>query len=392
MIIELGVRSLFRRRSRTLLALAGIAVSSALLLDMTMLAGGLTNSFTELAHSQGYALRMTPRGTLPFDSEAGLAGASAMRRSIEGMRGVTGVAPVLGAQLHTVREDGAGEPIFTTGIDPAAQLLYLLIDGRDPGPGEVVVSLPLAEAYSLTPGDSLPLAAELDAALGRPLATYTATVAGIGDFLFDAVDQRSLAIPLSELQTLTRRSDEVTFFAIAAADPAQEDAVAARIEARFPAASVYSTAELTEALDRRLIYFRQLSTILGTIALGVAILLVGTIVTIGVRERFHELATLRAIGVASGRLLLSIMTEGVLLTFLGCLLGVPIGIWMAGRLDRILLSFPGIPARVSFFVLEPWSAAVAILVVLLAGAVSGAIPGRAALHAPLGQALREEAD
>lgn len=392
MIVELGVRSLFRRRSRMLLAVAGIAVSSALLLDMTMLAGGLTNSFTELAHSQGYALRMTPRGTLPFDSEAGLADASATRSRIEGIDGVVGVAPVLGAQLYTVGEEGAGEPVFTTGIDPSEQMLYLLIDGRDPSRGEVVVSRPLADAYALSPGDTLPLAAELDVALGRPLSTHAAIVAGVGDFLFDAVDQRSLAIPLDELQALTRRPDEVTFFAIAASEPGVEDDLSAQIEALFPAASVYSTAELTEALDRRLIYFRQLSTILGTIALGVAILLVGTIVTIGVRERFHELATLRAIGVPDARLHLSIMTEGVLLTFLGCLLGVPIGIWMAGRLDGILLSFPGIPARVSFFVFEPWSAAVAIFVVLLAGALSGAIPGRAALRAPLGQALREEAD
>ena len=392
MIVELGVRSLFRRRSRTLLAVAGIAVSSALLLDMTMLAGGLTSSFTELAHSQGYALRMTPRGTLPFDSEAGLAGAEAMRSRVEGVEGVVGVSPVLGAQLYAVGEDDTGVPVFTTGIDPAVQMLYLLIDGRDPGPGEVVISRPLAESHDLAPGDTLSLAADLDVALGRPLSTHIATVAGVGDFLFDAVDQRSLAIPLSELQALTRRPDEVTFFAIAAADAAQEDAISAQIEALFPAASVYSTAELTEALDQRLIYFRQLSTILGTIALAVAILLVGTIVTIGVRERFHELATLRAIGVPAWRLHLSIMTEGVLLTSLGCLLGVPIGIWMAGRLDRILLSFPGIPARVSFFVFEPWSAATAILVVLLAGALSGAIPGRAALRAPLGQALREEAD
>lgn len=392
MIVSLGVRSLFRRRSRTLLALAGIAVSSALLLDMTMLASGLNHSFTELARSQGFALRMTPRGTLPFDSEAGLIDAAATRARVETLPGVEAVAPVLGAQLYTTAPDGSGEPLFTTGIDPTTQMLYLLVEGRDPGAGEVVVSGPLAEAYSLEPGDALPLAAELDIALGRPRRAYDATVAGVADFLFDAVGQRSLAMPIDELQDLTSRPDEVTFFAIAAADGADEDELATRIEALFPAASVYSTAELTAALDQRLIYFRQLSAILGSIALGVAILLVGTIVTIGVRERFHELATLRAIGVPHRRLHLSIMTEGLVLTSLACLLGVPIGVWMAGRLDSILLSFPGIPARVSFFVFEPVSAATAVAVVLLSGAIAGAIPGNAALRAPLGHALREEAD
>ena len=61
MILQLSLKSLFRRRSRTLLALAGIAVSAALLLDMTMLASGLTESFGELTTQQGYALRVTPR-------------------------------------------------------------------------------------------------------------------------------------------------------------------------------------------------------------------------------------------------------------------------------------------------------------------------------------------
>jgi predicted lysophospholipase L1 biosynthesis ABC-type transport system permease subunit len=76
--------------------------------------------------------------------------------------------------------------------------------------------------------------------------------------------------------------------------------------------SVYSTRELMVEMDRRLLYFRQLATILGSIALVVTALLVSTIVTIGVRERFGEIATLRAIGVARGRILLAVVAEGLL--------------------------------------------------------------------------------
>jgi putative ABC transport system permease protein len=392
MIVELSLRSLFRRRSRTLLALAGIAVSAALLLDMTMLANGLTTSFTELTRSQGYGLRLTPRGTLPFDSEAGIERAGEMRRAIQALPEVSSAAPVLGAQLYTVQSESLGEPIFTTGIDPAAQMIYLLVEGADPEPGEIVVSRPLALAYALVPGDSLPLAAAVDVGLGRPLSVQLARVAGVGDFLYDAVGQRSIALPLGDLQRLAGRPDEVSLFAIASDPATDESALAARIEEMFPTVSVYTTAETTEAVGARLAYFRQLSTILGSIALAVAILLVGTIVTIGVRERFHEIATLRAIGVSARRLHMSIIAEGLLITSIGCLAGVPIGIWMASRLDRILLSFPGIPARVSFFVFEPIPAFVALSIVLAAGALAGAIPGRVALRAPLGVALREEAD
>jgi putative ABC transport system permease protein len=392
MIVRLSLKSLVRRRSRTLLALAGIAVSAALLLDMTMLASGLTESFGELTRAQGYALRVTPKGTLPFDSEAGIRAAARVRTRIEEMPGVRAVAPILGAQLYRTQGDSVREPLFTTGVDPAAQMLYLLTAGRDPRPGEVVVSEPLAEAYGLEVGGTLPLAAELDASLGRPREVHDYRVSGIGDFLYDHAGQRSLAIPLPELQRLTRREDEVSLFAVAAGERVDEGALARAIERMAPAVSVYSTAELMEAMDHRLLYFRQLATILGSVALVVTALLVATIITIGVRERFGEIAALRAIGVARRRLLLGIVVEGFALATAGCLLGFPLGLWMAERLNRILLSFPGIPAKLSFFVLSPERVALALGVVIVTGALSGLLPGSAALRTPLGRALREEGE
>jgi putative ABC transport system permease protein len=124
----------------------------------------------------------------------------------------------------------------------------------------------------------------------------------------------------------------------------------------------------------------------------VTALLVSTIITIGVRERFGEIATLRAIGVRRIRLLLGIMAEGLLLAALGCLIGLPLGIWVAEYLDRILLSFPGIPANVSFFVWDAGRVAAALGMVVAVGAVAGLVPGWSAVRAPLGRALREEAE
>jgi putative ABC transport system permease protein len=421
MIVRTSLRALVRRRARTLLALSGVAVSAALLLDMTMLASGLTESFGELTGAQGYALRVTPRGTLPFDSEAGIRQADATAARIAAVDGFRAVAPVLGAQLYAVtaereapdaerarreepralsaqREEPQAlsaqreEPLFSVGVDPAAQMLYVLLEGGEPVAGEVVVSAPLAAAYGLAVGDGIRLSAELDVTLGRPRDLREMRVAGIGDFLYDYAGQRSLALPIGELRAMTGRADEVSLFAVAAAAGVDDGVLARRIEAALPELSVYSTADLMAAMDQRLLYFRQLATILGSIALVVTALLVATIVTIGVRERFGEIAALRAIGVARSRLLLGVVVEGLALAAVGCLLGLPLGLWMAGRLDGILVSFPGIPANLTFFALDVPRVALALGAVVLTGAAAGLLPGLHAVRAPLTRVLREEGE
>ncbi len=299
---------------------------------------------------------------------------------------------MLGAQLYPVQGDSVGEPVFSSGVDPGAQFLYSLVEGAEPGAGDVVVSEPLAAALGLDVGDTLLLAAELEVALGRARSPRAHRVSGIVDFLYDYAGQRSLALPIAELQRATGRAGEVSLFGVAALDGADEDEVARRIVEALPEVSAYSTRELMLEMDRRLLYFQQLATILGSIAVVVTALLVSTIVTIGVRERFGEIATLRAIGVRRSRLLLAIVAEGLVLAVLGSLAGLPLGLWMAGRLDRILLAFPGIPAKMTFFAWEPSRVFFALGVVVAIGALAGLVPGIAALRAPLGGALREEAE
>lgn len=392
MIVSAFLKSTFRRRGRTLLALAGIAVSAALLLDMTMLASGLTVSFGELLGQSGYTLRVTPKGILPFDSDAAIENGDAVGRRIAAVPGVREVAPVLGAQFRLVRGDSAGEPLFTVGIDPRSEFLYRLSGGRQPGPGEVVVSIPLAEDAGLKAGDELVLAGDLDVSLGRARATRRYRVSGVGDFLYNFAGEHSLAMTLADVRAATGRAADVSLFGVAAETGVDDDVLARRIAAAVPEVSTYSTRELMAEMDKRLLYFRQLATILGSVAMVVTALLVATIITIGVRERFGEIATLRAIGVPGRRVLLAVVTEGLALTAIGCLAGLPMGLWMAGRLDRILLSFPGIPARMTFFAWEPRRVALAMGIVVAIGAVAGCIPGWGAVRAPLGQALREEAE
>src|ERR1044071_6599313 len=108
MRLQLAGRSLRRNVSRTLLAMLGVAVSAAMLLDMVMLATGMRESFASLLGRSEFTVRVSPRGTLPFDSEATIAEAASATRVMQQLAGVTAVAPVLGATIYVL---GNGDPV-----------------------------------------------------------------------------------------------------------------------------------------------------------------------------------------------------------------------------------------------------------------------------------------
>ena len=178
---------------------------------------------------------------------------------------------------------------------------------------------------------------------------------------------------------------------VKAADDRSVEALAARLRERFPELAVNSVADLVVEAKRRLVYFTQLSYVLGGMSLVVAVLLVGTLLTITVNERLGEIATLRAIGVGRGTIVRQVLAEGLALTVVGGGAGILLGLVTAEYLDAILTSFPGLPQAFSFFVPRANTLTVAALALLLTGSLAGLYPAWLASNAPIAATLRAEA-
>jgi putative ABC transport system permease protein len=168
-------------------------------------------------------------------------------------------------------------------------------------------------------------------------------------------------------------------------------AIASRLSREFPGLEVNSVADLVKYFRQRLVYFRQLSYILGTMSLIVTVLLVTTLLTITVNERLGEIATLRAIGISRLTVVRQVLMEGSALTLIGSALGILLGLATARYLDSILTSFPGLPAAFSFFVPRRESLATAALVLFFTGSLAGLYPAWLAARAPIAATLRAEA-
>jgi putative ABC transport system permease protein len=195
------------------------------------------------------------------------------------------------------------------------------------------------------------------------------------------------------MQTLDgkRTGDLASLLMVKVREDTAATAVAARLRTAFPRLEVNSVAELVRHFKQRLVYFRQLSYILGSMSLVVTVLLIATLLTITVNERLGEIATLRALGISRGTVLREILSEGVALTLVGSALGLCLGLATARYLDGILTSFPGLPAAFSFFVPRRESLTTAGLVLVLTGSLAALYPAWLASRAPLAATLRAEA-
>lgn len=402
MLLTLAAASLRRHRARTILAVLGVAVSAALLLDMVMLSSGMRESFRGFLMREGFQLRVSPKGTLPFDSEATIGDAARIVRTIEAAGGVETVSPVLGAQLYVLARPGAdgAEPdsaiatSFALGVDVARQGDYELLAGADAGaPDRVVVSDAFLAATGASLGDTLPAAAAFDPQLRSYQGRRRLVVAGRGRFHYTAADQVVAAVPLATLQAMggVDRADRVSLLMVKTAAGVDVERARGRIQQQLPAVTVISTETALRQVDERLSYFRQLAFILGAISLVVGFLLVTTLVTVSVNERLGEIAVLRAIGVSRAHVIQQIVLEGVALNLAGTALGLALGLVTARYLNAILADFPGLPAAFDFFLFQPRAAYTALGLLFTSGVLAGVYPSWRAASLPLAATLRQEA-
>jgi putative ABC transport system permease protein len=212
-------------------------------------------------------------------------------------------------------------------------------------------------------------------------------------WLYDYRGQPSVGTVLPVMQRLGHASgdDLASLLLVKAADDAGVPEIAGQLRTRYPQLEVNSVADLVAAARQRLVYFTQLSFILGSMSLIVTVLLIGTLLTITVNERLGEIATLRAIGVSRQSVVLQVLAEGVALTVIGAALGILLGLLTARYLDAILTSFPGLPATFSFFVLRVETLTLAGFVLLVTGSLAGLYPAWLAARAPIAATLRAEA-
>lgn len=384
----------------------GIAVAAALLLDMVMLATGMSESFRSLLLTRGYQLRVSPKGTLPFDSEATIDGAGAIVRALRANPDIKAVSPSLGATLTI--DDSRIPSAFTLGLEREVQGDYTLEAGTDitradsaagtsavaPLP-RIVVSQTFLTRAGRAVGDTITISSGLDAQLRTAARSSRVVIGGMGRFIYVPGETPVMALDLALLRQLLgpgfRDRMSLAMAESRLSDSASVEAVRAWIATTQPRVTAISTETAIRQVEERLSYFRQLAFVLGAISLGIGFLLVATLVTLSVNERRGEIAVLRAIGTQRLGVLQQVFLEGLMLTSAGIVGGLALGLVTAQWLNGILRDFPGLPSAFDFFVWSPDAGWRALVLLLTSGTLAGLLPAWRAASIPIARALREEA-
>jgi putative ABC transport system permease protein len=390
---RLAMASLARHRARTALAVLGVAIAAAMLLDMVMLSGGMRESFSTLLGSRGFSIRLSPRGTLPFDTEATIAGATDIVETLSRHPDIAVVSPVLGASVHVV---GGARPAtsFALGVNAAVQGDYRLERGRDLETGYAfVANEEFMRVTGARVGDSVVLATGYSPQLRSYGGERRLVLVGQARFLYLSRGQAAIATALPTLQAMggADRRDRASLFMVGVRPGALPDTVQRWVERAVPRVDAISTREALARVDERLAYFRQMALILGGVSLVVGFLLVTTLVTVSVNQRIGEIAVQRAIGVSRAHVVQQIVAESLVISLAGAGIGLALGLLTAQWLNAILASFPGLPTAIDFFLFQPRAAGTALGLLMTSGILAGVYPSWRAASLPIARTLREEA-
>jgi putative ABC transport system permease protein len=381
-------RNLVRQPARAALGVLGVTAVGALLLDMLLLSNGLVISMRDLLDRGGWDIRVTSGDELP-GRDSRITDASGALQTIAAL---PSVSAALALRVVDARAERPGRPAVEASFRGASSpVAWTVMRGRDlETPGEVVVNDALASALGAGPGDRLSVRATcMEGTEALPPADLR--VSGIAEFPFETAGEHTLAGTLDTMASVCggNRQDEAAVILVAATgDPHVTTRAIGGARADLRAVT---NEDLLERLRRNnFSYFSQISTVLATVTVAFAALLIAVLLTVSVNQRLGQIAALRALGFSRARVVADILSESALIVGAGGALSLPLGLALAGWLDGILRRLPGIPVSLHFFVLEPRALALHAALLTATAILAALYPMRVASTLPIAATLRDE--
>ena len=385
-------RSLVRQPARATLGILGVAAVGALLFDMLLLSQGLVISMRDLLDRTGFDIRVT--ATDRFPARTATSPTPPRRREIAALPSVTrGDCRSHRRCGHSTA--GPRRPARATLVG-VVRRTRAAVDGssrarRLRGDREIVVNEYAARRARRRAGRDGHRPGLLRGRR-RSAPAVPFRVAGIAEFPFEAPDESGAGTTSASLADGVRHAGRANrrprSWSRPPATPTPRPPASPRCG---PTCARSPTTRRSASMEQGgFTYFRQISTVLTTVTLSFALLLITVLLTVSVNQRLGEVAALRALGFSQRRVVADVLCESALIVGIGGLLSLPLGALLAVWLDRILKRMPGIPDEPALLRVRAAGALDARRLLAATAIIAALYPMRIVARLPIAATFRDE--
>ena len=390
---SLILKNIFRNKTRSILAVIGIAIGVAAVVGLGLITDDLSES-AQNALTAGAAdfsvVNSSNSGNGPSRAGGGFGGDQLINQSTIGqIQQISGVGSALGV-LRTSTNLGNNTTSSTNsstfGADFRSMTNIIGIDSSDLSMDDIVITngSAFSGANQVIIGQSE--AQTLNKTIGNTvtISNKTFQITGIyetGNFM----DDRGIVMSLSDLQNLTGDTGQVSLILVKASNGTDASTLSSAIQQKYP--NDLSTSTSLSGINRMNNGLQVISS--GAWAVSLLAILIGGIVVIvtmmkAVSERTREIGVLRAIGWTQRRILVMIIGESLVLALIAIVVGLAIAV---GIVEVITLTHVLRGITPSFSV---WLILKGIGVALFLGIIGGIYPAYRASRLSPTEALRYE--
>ncbi len=370
-------RSIGRRKFRSALTMLGVIIGISTMVSLMTVGYGMRQQIeTTLNEMLGAGIVISSPG-------GGVDIPEYVQVFVSQVPGVNDSVPIITTMMNI-----GGRPMAVIGIDPtqATKLYHLTFEaGGIPVTGEENAAI-LGGATAAELGVSVNDSITLSAQLGGVGETFKVT--GILRSIGGGQLNVGCFISLRAAQRLLGKEGYVSTIMVRLDNPAQGEQVEANLKNMFPNARIVKQEEILRNIDRIMNIINGVLLALASISLGVGALGIMNTIMMSVHERRREIGMLKAVGAERWHILLIFLSEALLISLtggvLGCILGL-LGVYLIQWFITTLgLGFT-IPLLIS-----PYILGTALLAAMAIGTIAGFYPSWTAANVRPVEALRYE--
>jgi len=331
--IKMAWRNMWRNWRRTMIATIAIVLGLILLIFMNTLIKGSDQALfgnavrlyggNIMVHAPGFRIKANRLPMLPLENADEIVQVALAQPQV--------VAASKRINTGGMVSDREGTyPVTISGIQPTVEAPISLVAEnvtqgrflRDDDEGAIIVGKGLADLLDISVDDRVTLIGRRQ---NEAMRQHSMTIIGIYDLGLPEAEKGMVFINLPDAQSLYNLRDQETEVAISLQSVGQEKALMAKLQADLPDYEIDSwetlRPELRQTMDIKAIF----TSIFGFIVLLIASIGILNLMLMAVFERTREMGVMAALGMKGRQLMGLFLLEGILIGFVGAVIGCILG-------------------------------------------------------------------